>query len=102
MRYRQFSSFFSSNHLFQFQLRQGSRGNKFRLSPKPIGDKLTKKEIKSIKRREKEWIKSVIREDEVEDPYGQRKADHYVEETHKHATDSQKELLCTGHTFRVN
>ena len=71
------------------------------MSPTPIGDKLTKKEIKSIKRKEKEWIKSVIREDHVEDPYGQRKADHYVVETHLHATDSQKELLCTGHSFRV-
>ena len=43
----------------------------------------------------------MIREDHVEDPYGHRKADHYVVETHMHATDSQKELLCTGHSFRV-
>ena len=46
-------------------------------------------------------MKSVIREDDVEDPYGFKKADHYVVETHKFALDSQKELLCTGHSFRV-
>ena len=80
----------------------GSRGHKFRLKPFPIGNKLKKKEIKKIAKREKKNAKDIITVDNVEDPYGQRKPDHYVQEQQIFATDNQKEQLCTGNTWRVS
>ena len=44
-----------------------------------------------------------IREDKVEDLYMKMKeVDHYELELHQYQMDRQKELLCTGKTFRVS
>ena len=80
----------------------GSRGHKFRLKPFPIGNKLKKKEIKKIAKREKKNAKDIITVDHVEDPFGQNIPDHYVYEQQSFAMDNQKELLCTGNTWRVS
>ena len=80
----------------------GSRGHKYRLKPLPIGNKLKKKDIKKIAKREKYNAKDIITVDNVEDPYGIKHPDHYVREQQNFAMDNQKELLCTGNTWRVS
>ena len=66
----------------------GSRGHKYRLKPLPIGNKLKKKDIKKIAKREKYNAKDIITVDNVEDPYGIKHPDHYVREQQNFAMDN--------------
>ena len=63
---------------------------------------MKKKDIKKIAKREKYNAKDIITVDNVEDPYGIKHPDHYVREQQNFAMDNQKELLCTGNTWRVS
>ena len=63
---------------------------------------MKKKDIKKIAKREKNNAKDIITVDNVEDPYGIKHPDHYVREQQNFAMDNQKELLCTGNTWRVS
>ena len=84
----------------QHLLRKGSRYGKMRLFPYPKGNKLSSKEAKKIAKREKKNKAEIIRKDEVEDPFGVTKPDHYIYEENLYRVDLQKEYLCTGKTFR--
>ena len=86
----------------QHLLRKGSRYGKLRLFTKPKGNSITSKEAKLIAKREKKNKSNIVRVDNVEDPYGLKTPDHYEREQHMFRTDFQKELLCSGQTFRVS
>ena len=67
---------------------------------------MSEKEVKKILKREKKNKRVIIREDQIEDPMGgrgqaTRKSDHYLRDEQNFRVDLQKELLCTGNTFRV-
>ena len=55
-----------------------------------------------VAKREKQLAKTPhIREDKLEDPFGLKTPDHYQRDEQNYQIDYQKELLCTGYTFRV-
>ena len=83
-------------------LRRGSRANGVRHKTRPVGNKLTKKEVKQIAKREKQLAQAeMLREDKLEDPLGNKRPDHYEKDEQNYRIDYQKELLCAGYTFRV-
>lgn len=83
-------------------LKSGSRTQNIRRFTYPVGNTLSKKEIKKIAKNEKKLAQTkLIREDKVEDPYtGSHLVDHYVAEEHNFKIDYQKEMLCAGQPFR--
>ena len=88
----------------QVLLRKGSRPDGKRYFTSPIGNKLTKKEVKKIAKNEKKLAEAeILRVDKVEDGvYGYRKeADHYKVQEQNYKIDYQKELLCSGQSIRV-
>ena len=91
---------FTIDYHDQLLLRIGSRNNQVQLFPHPKGNKLSDKEVKNIKKRLKKNKSKITRVDNIEDPYGMKKSDHYQLEEHNFRIDLQKELLCTGKTFR--
>ena len=84
-------------------LKSGSRSQNIRRFTYPVGNTLSKKEVKKIAKNEKKLAKTkLIREDKVEDPFtGSHLVDHYVAEEHNFKIDYQKEMLCAGQPFRV-
>ena len=70
-----------------------------------MGTALSSKEAKKIAKREKKNRGVIIREDKLENAMGGRGGrkndDHYRLDEQTFRTDLQKELLCTGNTFRV-
>ena len=85
-------------------LRSGSRAQGTRYFTHPLGNKLTKKEVKRIAKKEKELAEmKMIREDTIEDVRQSRRngPNHYELQEHNYKIDYQKELLCAGHSIRV-
>ena len=84
-------------------LKSGSRSQNIRRFTYPVGNTLSKKEVKKIAKNEKKLANTkLIREDKVEDPFtGSHLVDHYVAEEHNFKIDYQKEMLCAGQPFRV-
>ena len=91
---------YSIDYHDQLLLRIGSQNNRAHLFTHPLGNKLSKTQVKEIKKRLKKNKSKITREDKIEDPYGMRKSDHYEQEENNFRIDLQKELLCTGKTFR--
>ena len=85
-------------------LRSGSRAQGTRYFTHPLGNKLTKKEVKRIAKKEKELAAmKMIRKDTIEDVRQNRMngPNHYEIQEHNYKIDYQKELLCAGHSIRV-
>ena len=87
----------------QVLLRRGSRAQGTRYFTSPLGNKLTKKEVKKIAKNEKKLAEAeMIRVDKLEDVRGYAtKADHYELQEQNYKIDYQKELLCSGQSIRV-
>ena len=85
-------------------LRSGSRAQGTRYFTHPLGNKLTKKEVKRIAKKEKELAEmKMIRKDTIEDVRQTKMngPNHYEIQEHNYKIDYQKELLCAGHSIRV-
>ena len=84
--------FYNCNHV-----NKGSRHFTY-----PVGNKLSKKEVKKILKNEKKLAETEMVRKNLEDPYGKKdSSDHYQAQLQSYKIEYQKELLCTGHSIRV-